>query len=77
MNRVTITDSELIIERVEKEIVVNAPYINNKLEIVNRVIKYRSGDCPELIVEEDGHLVCGMNGPLAQDKFRRLLMINI
>lgn len=77
MNRVTITDSELIIERAEKEIVVNAPYFNNRLERVDRVIRYKGGDSPELVIEEGGRRVCGIFGPLAQERFRKLLMINI
>jgi len=77
MSEVIFTESELLISRRDKAIPIHAPYFNTKLEPVDRVIRFRNGERATLVVEENGKPVCGMSGPMAQEKLKQFLLTNI
>lgn len=77
MSEVFFTETELVVSRRDREIVIHAPYFNTKLEPVKRVIRFRNSERASLVVEEDGKPVCGMSGQMAKDKLKRFLLTNI
>ncbi len=77
MSEIIFTEEGIEISRRDKEVLIHAPYFNDRLDAVKRVIRYRGGLRPTLMVEENGKPVCGMSGQIAKDKLKDFLLTNI
>lgn len=73
MSKVTLDKDELVIDKTSRRITITAPYFNEKLERVDRIIYYYNGDRPRLVVEDNGKPVFGLTGPMALKKIKELL----
>ncbi len=70
----TILDKKApVVERTTRRITITAPYFNNNMEQVDRVIYYYRGKRPRIIIVENGKPVFGISGKLATKRIKELL----